>query len=483
MKAVSTYLRGIIVPLCLLSLAISPAVSGSDKGTSARDNPATTLAGIYELALEDDLTLQQARAEYRIGREERRLGRAGLLPQINASYSMSDADAESSGFFPIGGEKVPNQTERDTDTDRWQISLEQPLFDLGAWFQFQRGQELSNQARATLSVAQQDLLLRVVNAYFDVLRATANLRASKAQESALEGQLDQVRQRFEVGLVAITEVHEAEAGYDLAVAQRISDEGELDVSRERLSVLTGRHHGQLWELKDDFPVRRPDPETPQGWVEFARQNNLDIKVAQYGRGAAQEAMQAARSQHLPRVNLSLTRSDSESDIIQRDLINRTRADFPSDQSQDVIAINVTMPLFSGGRTSAQRRQAVARHETQTAFYQGTIRQVTQETRASYTRVASDVSRSRARARAVTSAESALEAAELGYEVGTRNVVDVLNAQQAYFSAVRDYDNSILDYVVSLTRLKRLAGTLSPQDIYELNEWLEAPREDEEDEQE
>lgn len=476
MKEVFSYLWRTIVPLCFASLATSGAL-GAD--TSHAES---SLAGIYEQALEDDLTLEQARAEYRIGLEERKLGRAGLLPQINASYSVRDADQESSGSFPVGGTSFPNQTETERDTDTWDISLQQPLFDLGAWFRFQQGKELSSQARATLSVAQQELLLRTVNAYFEVLRATANLQASRAQESALEGQLDQVRQRFEVGLVAITDVHEAEAGYDLAVAQRISDAGQLEVSRERLSVLTGRQHGELWELKDDFPVRRPDPESPTGWVEFARENNLDIKVAQYGRRAAQEAMRAARSQHYPSVNLSLSRTDSESDITQRDLISGNRASFPSDQTQDVIAINLSVPVFSGGRTSAQRRQAVARHETQTAFYQGTIRQVTQETRALFTRVASDVSRSRARARAVTSAESALEAAELGYEVGTRNVVDVLNAQQNYFSAVRDYDNSILDYVVSLTQLKRLAGTLSPQDIYELNEWLEPPGEEEPEEQ-
>ncbi len=133
-----------------------------------------------------------------------------------------------------------------------------------------------------------------------------------------------------------------------------------------------------------------------------------------------------------------------------------------------------MPLFTGGSTSAARRQAAARHDTQVAFYEGTIRQVTQETRALFTQVASDVSRARARQRAVTSAESALEAAELGYEVGTRNVVDVLNAQQFYYSAIRDYDTSILDYVISLVQLKRQAGTLSPEDIYELNEWLKPP---------
>jgi outer membrane protein len=149
--------------------------------------------------------------------------------------------------------------------------------------------QLSKQAEASFSLAQQDLVLRAVTAYFEVLRASANLRASRAQEAALEAQLDQVRQRFEVGMVAITDVHEARARYDLAVAQRVADEGLLGISREQLSVLTGRSHGELWVLDDEFPVVDPDPAAGDAWVEFARLNNFDIQVAQFARDAAQRA--------------------------------------------------------------------------------------------------------------------------------------------------------------------------------------------------
>lgn len=470
MNAVGSYLPPVLLSVWFAGL-FSPMVMALDSGLSEGEFPDTTLAGIYELALVDDFTIAQARAQYRVDVEERKLALAGLLPQINASYAESDTNVSSQGSFAAGSFIVLNSTETETDSDSWNISLQQPLFDLPAWFRFKQGTELSNRGQANFAVAQQELLLRTVTGYFDVLRAAANLRASKAQESALKAQFNQVEQRFNVGLVAITDVLEATAGYDLAVARRITDEGELHITRELLSVLTGRQHGELWPLKKDFPVSRSDPDSPQGWVDFARQSNLDIKAAQYGRDAAKYAMRIARSQHYPRINLSISRSDSSSVSIQNNLIDGTSRTFPSDSVRDTISISLSVPLFTGGATSASRRRAAAVHETQTAFYQGTIRQVTQQTRALFTRVSSDVSRSRARARAVTSTASALEAAEKGYEVGTRNVVDVLNAQQVYFSAIRDYDTSILDYVVSVVRLKRVAGTLSPADIYELNDWL------------
>jgi outer membrane protein len=431
-----------------------------------------TLAGIYELAVENDLTIAQARAQLRVGQEDRNLARAGLLPQIVGGYSYTESTTESSSFFTIEEQLFRVATERDEDATVWDVSLRQPLFDLPAWFRFQQGVQLSNQAEASFSVAQQELIRRTVTAYFEVLRASANVRASEAQESALEAQLDQVRQRFEVGMVAITDVHEAQAGYDLAVAQRITDEGALGISLELLSVLTGRSHADLWVLADEFPVVDPEPRDSAAWVAFALENNFDIKAAAFARDAAQRGARAATSEHLPTLDLVLSYSDASADVVQDNLVSGLRQPpFPTEQERGAIALNVTVPVFTGGRTSATRRQAAAIHDTQIAFFEGTVRNVTQETRASHVRVRSDVARTRARAQAVTSTRSALDAAEVGYSVGTRNVVDVLRAQQDFFSAVRDYENSILDYVINLVVLKRQAGTLTPQDIYDLNRWL------------
>lgn len=455
----------LLVAGCLIA---SPAHAARAPAT---EFPPNTLAGIYELAVENDLTVAQARAQLRVGREERALARAGLLPQIQGGYTYSESDTSSRSEFAIGGQLVPQRTDTDADTDTWEVSLRQPLFNLPAWFRFQQGVELSNQAEATFSVAQQELIRRSITAYFEVLRASANVRASEAQESALQAQLDQVRQRFEVGMVAITDVHEAQAGFDLAVAQRITDEGQFGISLELLSVLTGRAHRELWVLTEEFPVVNPEPGDSAAWVAFAEKHNFDIKAAAFGRDAAQRGSRAATSEHLPKLDLLLSYTDTSSDVVQDNLVSGVRSDFPTAQERGVVALNLTVPVFTGGRTSAAQRQAVARHDTQIAAYQGTVRSVTQETRASHVRVLSDVARTRARAQAVTSTRSALEAAEVGYNVGTRNVVDVLRAQQEFFSAVRDHENSIHDYVVNLVRLKRQAGTLSPEDVYELNRWL------------
>jgi outer membrane protein len=462
---------GMVLVGGLVGFALSPAVQAQDQTGGFPEN---TLAGIYELALENDLTLEQARAQLRAGLEERKLALSGLLPRIQGSVGYSETSVQSSGSFPIGGQNIPNQSENDTDSRSWDISLRQPVFDLPAWFRFQQGTELSKLAEAGFVVEQQSLITRTVVTYFGVLRAAANLQASRSQEAALRGQLEQVQQRFEVGMVAITDVYEAQAAYDLARAQRIADEGDLGIRQEQLGVLTGRVHGDLWKLDEAFPVVDPDPISSDQWVQFALHNSQDIQVALRAREAAAQGARAAASEWMPRVDLALLYADLSNDIDQRNRITGDRSKFPSDQERSVIALTMTMPIYTGGFVSANRRQAEARADGQRADYDRTIRVVTQETRALHIRVLSDVARNAARAQAVISTRSALEAAQVGYEVGTRNVVDVLNAQREHFSAIRDYENSIVDYVDALVLLKRLAGTLSPADIYELNRWLVAP---------
>lgn len=458
--------------LALAGLLTTAPAWGAETATDDAGYSLNTLAGVYELAIENDYTIEQARAQYRAGIEERKLARAGLLPYIEGGYDYAETDIESRSSFAIGDQIIPNDSDTEIDTDTWRASLVQPVFDLPAWFRFRQGVELSNQAEATFTLAQQELIQRSVTAYFEVLRAATNLQASRAQESALKAQLDQVKQRFDVGMVAITDVHEAQAGYDLAVAQRISDEGNLGIARELLAVLTGRSHGDLWVLEDEFPVVNPEPTDSNEWVTFARENNYDIKVAEHARDAARRGSRAAASEHLPTVDLSWSYTDDSADLLRETLGERNR--FPQNDERNIVALSVTLPIFTGGYTSAARRQAAAVYDTQLAGYEGTVRSVTQQTRASHIQVLSDVARTRARGQAVTSTRSALEAAEVGYNVGTRNVVDVLGAQQEFFSAARDYQNSIIDYVIDLVRLKRLAGTLTPQDVYELNRWLEQP---------
>lgn len=447
----------------------------SNNLSNNRGAGSNTLTAIYELAVSNDFTIAQARAQLRADSEIRKINRAGLLPNITGTYTDSNTDRESIGQAAIGGAIFDNVTETDIFQDQINISLNQPIFDMAAWFRFQQGVVLSQQGETRFALAQQDLLVRTIDAYLAVIRASANLNASQVAEEAFEIQLEQLNQRLEVGLVAITDVLEAQAAYDLAVAQRINDTGLLDVSREQLTVLTGIEHPQpLWDIRPDFPVTDPEPASSIEWVNFALANNLDIKFADYAQKAARQGKKIAYSNHLPTVNLSYSFNDTKQVSAQDNLRLGTSTRFPNDSETDNFALTVSVPLFTGGQLSASRRQAVANLDAQTYGYEGTVRSVTQQTRSLYTQMVSDAARTYARERAVTSTQSALEAAEAGFELGSRNIVDVVNAQQAYFSAIRDRDNSVLDYILSMIQLKRLAGTLSPADIYELNQWLEEP---------
>lgn len=451
-----------------------PGTADAAALAAPRTGAADTLTDIYELALHNDHTLAAARATYSAGLEDKNLGLAQILPRVNASGGYSITDTESRGSFPAGGVLFPNSTDTTIDNITWAISLDQPVFDLAAWFRFQRGTELSKQAEAIFAVAQQDLIVRSAEAYFQVLRNEANLHASRAQETALRAQLDQAKQRFEVGLSAITDMHDAQAAYDLAIAERLTDEGNLGSSLEQLSVLTGQQHRNLWRLRDEYPVSDPQPAEADAWARFAVDNNYDIKAAALNRNVAHEAARAARAEHLPKLNLSLNYQNSRNSLDQDNLVTGITRKFPSDQKSGSVGLNLNMPLFAGGAISANSRQSFQQFSAASEDYAGTVRAVTQQARALYITVISDTARARARAQAIVSTRSALEASEIGYEVGTRDIVDVLAAQRTFFSAVRDYANSRIDHVLDTLRLKRQAGTLSPADIYDLNRWLDIP---------
>jgi len=433
-----------------------------------------TLAGIYELAVSNDYTLAAAQATYRAGLEDRKLGLAELLPKVNAGFDYTRSHQESRGTFPAGGALFPNKTDTNFRIRNYSISLDQPVFDLPAWFRFRRGQDLSREAKAVLAQAQQDLIVRTAEAYVKVLHSVADLRASLSEQAAFKAQLEQAQQRFDVGLVAITDVHEAQAAYDLAVATRLTDKGALGIALEQLSVLTGQEHTHLWQLRDDYPVVAPDPADSEQWVKFALANNYDIKVANLRRQVARQEARAARAKHLPSISLSMSYQDRENTLDQENKVQGIDNKFPSDSTTASMLLSAKLPLFAGGAISAGRRQAAARLSSATEKYQGTLRQVIQQTRALYIQVVSETAQTRARRQAVTSTRSALDAAQAGYEVGTRDIVDVLNAQRLYFSAIRDYANERLNYVLDKFRLQRQAGTVSPESIYALNAWLEAP---------
>ncbi len=460
--------RLVATALTALAVLLGPAALRAD-----------TLREIYELALDNDAQLKQEEAQYLAQRETEQLSRSALLPQVATRYERSelDQDVDADSFSVEGGTGriIPTSTNTDITDENLQLSLSQALFDLPAWFSFQSGKEVTRQAEATFAANQQNLIVRTVEAYLLVLRAQDNLAASRAQERAFERQLEQTQQRFEVGLIAITDVYEAQAARDLAQVTRLVDENNVAVALEQLSVLTGQRHGNLNILKEDFDVRPPDPLDRAAWVDFALENNFLLKASGYAEEAARQTAKANRLEHLFKINGFYSYTDSR---VDGDLTRDPETAFDTSPDRDTDAqywgVELNMPLYTGGAISSNRRRAaqefIAARENRINLTRNTIT----NTRSLHMTVVSDVSRIAARKQSIVSSKSSLDATTAGYEVGTRNVVDVLNAQNTLFAAERDYANSRYDYIINMMRLKEQAGLLSPEDVYRLDSFLIPP---------
>lgn len=437
-----------------------------------------SLLDIYETALDNDAQLRAETAQYRADLELKTLALAPLLPQINTGVSRAMRDSENTRLsivdFNGGNVVIADQTTGSrTYTTSYDISLSQTLFDLSAWFDWKAGSERNKQVEATVAAAQQNLIVRVSEAYFGVLRAEDNLRAAKAQERALSRQLEQTRQRFNVGLIAITDVYEAEARHDLAGVTRIVEENNVAVALERLSVLTGQQHGQLRLLSNEFSPELPMPTDRSAWVDFALENNFELAAVRFAEEAARQNAKSRQMGHAPRVSaqVSYSESDTTGTVTPPNAFNLPPN---SEGENESFQIRLDMPLYAGGSISANRRRAAEQFNVARENRINLTRNTITASRSLHMTVSSDVARVKARKRAIKSTQSALDATVAGYEVGTRNIVDVLNAQNAVFAAQRDYANSRYDYVLNSMRLKENAGTLSPEDIAALEAFLVEP---------
>lgn len=436
-----------------------------------------TLLDIYEQALENDPQLRADKAAYEAGKEAYKIGRAGLLPLITAQvgYSDSDGDTESSGAQVFNGIVIPSsggQSSTDSQTTSYSASLRQPLFDMSAWYSFKQGAARSEQAKAEFETAQRAMIIRVADVYLGVLRAIDNLETARSQEAALASQLEQTRQRFEVGLTAITDVHDAQSRYDSALATLFEAEGNLGITFQQFEVLTGHSPESLAPIADNFPVANPTPDNRQEWVNFALKNNSSLKAAEQSKEVGRFGAKVSKSGHLPTLSgtLSYNHSDGDSETTVGGVTGTNVSNRINEGT--TLSFTLDVPIYSGGRTSAQRRQSHHQFIQSEEFYNLTYRNTIQDTRSLHLRVTTAVATINARRQAIVSAESRLEATQAGYEVGTRNIVEVLDAQQALFLAQFEHSNTLYNYILDDLRLKEAAGILSPQDIINLNQWLD-----------
>ncbi|WP_305967129.1 TolC family outer membrane protein [Marinobacter salsuginis] len=418
------------------------------------------LVETYEKALSYDSGIAAARASFEAQQAASDVSQSALLPQIGAFGEGNYIDVDG-----------PNQDNSYRELN-YGVQLTQPLFRADAWFRYDASKFQTESARAEYNLAQQQLILDVATAYFNVLRARDTVTTARATEAAIQRQYEQAQERFDVGLIAITEVYEARASYDDSKSQRIAAENQLNVAREQLARLTGEYAEELDNLRQNFPLGRPDPMDPSAWEATALEQNWSIQSALFDLNASEAGLREAKAGHYPTVDLNASYGKT-------DLSGIDAANAPITSQQDgtttrgTIGLTLNVPLYSGGGTQAGVRQQRSLVTVAEQSLNTVRRDVRVNTRSLFLTVNNNVETASALEQTIISRRSALDATRAGYEVGTRNIVEVLDAERAYYVALRDYANARYDYVINSLQLKQAAGTLSPQDLIELNNWLSA----------
>lgn len=422
---------------------------------------ADDLSEVYQLALQNDPVINRAKADKELAFSGVALSRANLLPQLSGSvsYSLNSGDqvfTTSSGFGTIDSE---------SDTLSMGLDLRMSIYDHADWVGMDRAEKVAQQGDANLASALQLLIVRVTNAYLAVLREQDSVEFVKAELRAIERQLEQTKQRFEVGLTAITDVHEAQANFDNTVARQIRAENQLELRLEELREITGKYHQGISVLDTNlFSATEPTPAKVDDWLKLAEDSNYDLLIQHFAKDIAMEDIASAKAGHYPTLGLtaSLSRVDRTTEI-QGSASN----EFPTLNSQS-LGLSLNIPIYQGGRVSTSTDQARSRYVIASENLELVYRQTVRSVRSSYNDVKAAVSTIRALEQSVVSADSALKATEAGFDVGTRTIVDVLNSTRNLFDARRNLADARYSFITAIIDLKRAAGTLTEDDLLAIN---------------
>jgi outer membrane protein len=413
---------------------------------------------VYQMALANDAQYQQAKYAYEAAKASEPLARSNLLPQLNASASISENRTETDSENPaVGG------------TNEWQdagwgVSLSQSIYRHDYWMDLRQAQASVAQAEAEYKAALQDLMVRTTQAYFDVLAAEDNLEFSEAEKEAVGRQLEQSQKRFEVGLIAITDVKESQASYDSAVAQAINARNQINITREALAVLTGQYIEKLEPLPEDVPLISPEPDEMQAWVDQALEGNLSFLAAQMNARAAGYAVKSSRAGHYPYLDLVANYNYNDADY------EETANIFSADNKRDSanVGLQLTVPIFQGLRVNSQTEQAAAQYNSALQGLEFSRRSTIQAARSSFLNVKAGIAEVEALKRTLESSRTSAEATQAGFQVGTRTAVDVLITLRNTFDAERNYALSRYNYILNWIRLTQAAGSLSEKQIQTVN---------------
>ncbi|MQA41926.1 TolC family outer membrane protein [Rugamonas aquatica] len=416
---------------------------------------AADLIQVYQQALANDATYASARSSLAAGQERITQGRSGLLPVIAATGSSVRNSGDST--TALAGTYLP-KADVDNNVNSYSVQLTQPLFNWGSWQTYQQSKLAQATAEATFAQAQQDLITRVAQAYFDVLTAQDNLTSTQAQKVATTEQLASAKRNFEVGTQTITDTHEAQAAYDLVVAQEFAAINDLDNKRTALQVIVGQAPGELAPLRTGVTISAPSPAAVEPWVSSAESQNYAVVAAKLNVEIAKREIERNRANHMPTANLTATTSHQTTTSTQR-------------LNNNAIGITLNVPIFNGFAVTSKVRETIALEDKARNDLEATKRAASQNARSAYLGMNSGLAQVKALEAAEVSSKSSLDSNKLGYQVGVRINIDVLNAQKLLYSTQKDLSKARYDTIMNGLRLKSAAGSLKEDDLAPINALL------------
>ena len=415
---------------------------------------AADLVSIYRDALLSDAGYQAARAQYEATRERLPQARAGYLPLVTGTATAFRND--------VNLEIAPDQR---YSTSTYAVTLTQPVFRMQNWIAITQADKQVLQAHAALGFQGQELILRVAQAYFDVLLAQDNVALSGAQKTAISEQLAQAKRNFEVGTSTIVDTLEAQARYDQSVAKEIADSNDLEVKKRALTVILGKLPDGLVPLRDPLGLAAPNPNNIEDWVKAANDSSFTVAVARAGYEIAREEIARQRAGHLPTLDLLASYGNVHNPL------NAVPDVVGANVKTGTVGLSLSVPIFAGGLTQSRVREAVALRDKAELDLESAQRAVAQSVRQQFLNVTSGIAQVRALEQALTSTQSQLDSTILGRDVGVRTSVDVLNAQQQVFQTRRDLQQARYNFLMNTLRLKAAAGLLNEADVEEVNRAL------------
>jgi len=421
---------------------------------------AEDLFQVYRDAQRYDAAYSSARQTLEAGREKLPQGRALVLPTLNLTGSATRSRFDIDSNDPA----ISASFVRSTNAASYTLTLTQPLYRPQNMLQYEQGEYQVRQAEATFALAYQDLVIRVSQAYFDALAAIDTLNLVRAQKAAISEQLAQAKRNFEVGTATITDTHEAQARFDLSAAQEIAAINDLESKQRSLQQLTGKVYTELKHLRADIKLAPPNPKDMESWVQLAEKQNYSVQQQDAAGEVARREARRASAAHRPTLDIVGTVGQSTDTGTATTAVGR-------DINSASIGLQLSLPIYQGGSLSSKEREAAALSLKARDDLENSRRQAALNARQTYLAVINGIAQVGALEQALISSQSALDSNRLGYEVGVRINIDVLNAQQQLFSTRRDLAVARYNTITNQLRLKAAAGSLRDEDLEEVNRAL------------